>query len=106
MRLHPGLPLLSLLLVSACQSPLAQTATVVADGRVIRVQVRSRSPQAVLSAARVELADGDRVLERGQVVDPGTPASGTGLQLQVRRAVPVLLNGKPAKTAASTVGEL
>jgi uncharacterized protein YabE (DUF348 family) len=95
-----------LLLVSACQSPLAQMATVVADGRVIRVQVRSRSLQAVLSAARVELADGDRVLERGQVVDPGTAASGSGLELQVRRAVPVLLNGKPAKTAAWTVGEL
>jgi len=91
---------------SACQTSPGLSTTVVAGGRVVRIQAATRVPEALLRIAGVDLAPDDQILNNGYEVDAhlDIPA-GRRIQIQVRRPIEVSLNGAPLRTAAATVAE-
>lgn len=106
MNLQSCLVVGSLALVSACQAAPASNAVIVDGGKVIEVRSASRVPASLLQLAGVRIAPVDQVLNRGYQVDPGKAIpDGRPIYLQIRRPVPILINGNPEEATARTVGE-
>jgi adhesin HecA-like repeat protein len=107
MKPQPWLALSVCLLLTACRSPQAARSTVVVDAdQIVQLNSDSRVPDSLLSQAGMSFTEADRILNRGGTVNaqyalpPGEP-----IAIQVKRAVEILLNGEPVRTAAATVGE-
>lgn len=106
MRVYGCVLILACAVLAACQDAQPATATIAAGDRLLQIRAGSRTPQALLKAAGVVLAEGDHVRNNGYEVDPAQalPIS-ESLHLQVAPRVPVFINGEISMTAAETVGE-
>lgn len=96
----------ALALVCACEVPAQRGAVIIDRGRVLEVRSSSRVPATLLQQASLEIDAHDQVLNRGYRVDPSEEIRAGGpLYLQIRRSVPIVVNGDPQQSTASTVGE-
>ncbi len=98
--------LVCLLFLFSCQAQSPATIAVV-DGTQLRIlPTNERVPSRILAQAGIISIPADQLLFNGQPVAPDvTLPLGEFGTLQIRRALPVSLNGKATLTSARTVGE-
>ena len=109
MNWRHGLVLASAFFLLACQPATSPTVIILDKAKVITLQTNERDLSALLSQAGIVLHPNDRVLLNGIPVSIDQPITTYPITLQVRRAVPIIIDTpegeKQMPSSAWTVGE-
>ena len=93
----------------ACQPTTLPSVTIIDNENIITLQTNERVPSALLNQAGITLSPNDRVLLNGIPTSPDEPITNSPVTLQVRRAIPIIINspdeGKKVLSSAFTIGE-
>ena len=109
MKLRHGLVLALAFLLLACQPTPCATVTIIDNKQIITLQTNERDPLALLNQAGIIINPNDRVLLNGLPTDLNKLINNYPITLQVRRAIPIIINSHERETqvqsSAFTIGE-